>query len=228
MQRSRVISISVLAVWALLFAAVTWYLRAHHLSAHEFPAHLHQIARSAGVWGVVIMLGAYIVAVAIPIPTMAFAMVAGTAYGMVFGTVLAIVGFNLSTSLGFWGGRLIGRRYVQKHENAFMKKYDAKLCEQGFLTVFFMRLFFFPSELVNIASGLTAIQFRSFALGTCLGSLPWILSFTLLGNAMTQPRSRLTFVVLFVAAVLCALLLRRTSWARRRLSSHEPSSKPTV
>jgi len=219
MKRSSFISGTIIVFWAILFAAVYLFLRAHHIPPHLFPHYLRFLMLKAGPWGVGILFGSYVCAVAIPIPTTAFALIAGTAYGSFAGSLIAIVGYNLSTTIGFWGGRLVGQRFVRERANTWMKKYDRKLREEGLLTVFFMRLFFFPSEFVNILCGMTSMRFRSFAVGTFFGSLPWILTFALLGHALTHARVWTVFLIVFIVCGTSVLLLRQSTWAKRALSS---------
>ena len=218
MKRTSFLSGTIIVSWAILIAAIYFSLRAHHIPIHLFPHYLRFLMLKAGPRGVGILLGSYVCAVAIPIPTTAFALIAGTAYGSFAGSLLAIIGYNLSTTIGFWGGRLVGQRFIRERANTWMKKYDKKLRREGLLTVFFMRLFFFPSEFVNISCGMTSMRFWSFAFGTFLGSLPWILTFVLLGHALTHARVWFVFLIVFIVCGTSILLLRQSTWAKRVLS----------
>ncbi|MFA6429090.1 MAG: TVP38/TMEM64 family protein [Patescibacteria group bacterium] len=216
-HRLRLLKGALLVLWLSVVAGAFWLLFASGIPAHDLPRLVRNELREGDVSGPFLVIGAFLASLGVPFPTMSLALVAGSAYGPLWGGLLAIIGFNLCTTFGFWLGRLFGRHFVEKHERGWVKKYDQRLCRQGLVTVLFMRLFYFPSDVVSIGCGMTEMPFRQYVIGTFFGSLPLIITFTVLGDAFRNPRAWILFSVLFVLCVAIALSLRYSAWGKRTL-----------
>jgi uncharacterized membrane protein YdjX (TVP38/TMEM64 family) len=184
--------------------------------------HVPQLARSIihayGMYGPLVILGLYALRGAFfVIPTAMLNVLAGSLYGPVWGSLLNLTGEMLTTNISFGLGRLFGRRIFRAHEHGWVKRYDDVLKHEGFLTVLIMRSLYFPFDLVNYGSGISSMMYRQYVLGTFLGLLAPVITLTVLGNALTNPRALVAFVILSVFSIGSAFLLRRSEWAKRRL-----------
>ncbi len=85
-----------------------------------------------------------------------------------------------------------------------------------------MRFFLFPFDIVNIGSGMTGIPYRAYGVATFLGLLPAIITFTVLGNAVNNPRSLIVFGFLIGLILLTVWILQKIPAVRKRLGLHIP------
>ena len=213
--RETLLKILVACVWIFgIYLSYCW-LKAHGITLRHLPRTLSVLIRSFGLWGPLILIVLHVLRTFVVfVPASVLTIVGGGLYGPWFGLALNIIGDNLSASLGFILGHFFGRRFVKEHEHGWLKKYDSVLCEKGLYAVFFMRLLFFPFDVINYGSGMTSIPYRQYAIGTFLGMIPGIVTLTVLGNAFMNPHAILTFIILLVLTILLAFGIRRSKWVQ--------------
>jgi uncharacterized membrane protein YdjX (TVP38/TMEM64 family) len=116
---------------------------------------------------------------------------------------ISILGLTSGATISFYLARGIGREYVEKRfvtKIKALKSYDKKLHKRGFLTIFFLRLIMLiPYELINIAAGLSRIDFGQYILATFLGIMP--------GTMLTIYFVRSTNNVLSVQFILALIFM---------------------
>lgn len=217
-RRLRILQIAIAAAWvAAAWMGFAWFAKSG-IPIRHLPAFLKQIIVAYGVWGPAVILGIYLLrSVLFFIPTTILAIVTGTLYGPVWGSLLNLLGENITANAAFALSRILGRRFVRTHERGWVKKYDDLLREEGFFAVLFMRSLYFPFDLVNYGSGMSGIIYRQYFFGSLLGLIPPIVTFTVLGDAFTHPKALATFVALLVATVGGVFLLHRSAWVTKRL-----------
>ncbi len=219
-QRIHLLRVCVAILWLAFFWLGFTLFSNLEIPVRHLPRAIKTIIRAYGAWGPLCILGLYFVrSVFFFIPTTVLTLVSGSLYGPFFGTILNVVGENMTAHLSFGIARLFGRHFVRAHEHGWVKKYDDLLKQEGFLAILFMRALYFPFDLVNYGSGMTGITYRQYAFGSFFGLLPPIVTLTILGDAFTNPRALILFVILFVVTVGGAFFLRRSSWVKRRLYS---------
>jgi uncharacterized membrane protein YdjX (TVP38/TMEM64 family) len=209
-------------IWFSLLLSVFFWMEVHQVTLRELPRVLRTIVRHQGSFGPVVIVLLYVLRSFLFLPASVLTIVAGTLFGPWWGSLLNILGENISASVSFFIGRLFGRRFVQAHEAAWLKKYDELLTKDGFLPILLMRFLLFPFDVVNIGSGMTGIPYRIYVLATFLGMIPAIITFTVLGNVANQPRSLIVFFVLVTLILLAVWILQRIPAVRRRLGLHLP------
>lgn len=219
-HRFDALKIVLLVLWGVSLFSILWLLHAHGIHLREIPRLLRHAVRDAGWLGPLFLLAVYLIRTVVPLPMTSLTVLTGSIYGPVFGSLVAIIGLNLTGMLSFWFGRFLGHHFVDEFSHGWIKKYVGALEEDGFFAVTFMRLLFFPFDIVSIGCGLTAMPFRQFALGTFLGTLPETITFVVLGDAITDPRTWLLFGALLIVSVVLAVLLHRSNWAKKRLLKH--------
>ncbi len=209
--------IAIGAMWfALLVWAYVWFAQSG-IPLKLLPRALQTFIKGYGIYGPLLIVGLYVARTFFFLPSTPLLFAAGSVYGPLWGTLLALLGENLSAGMGFVLGRFFGRRYVREHADSWFKKYDDILANEGFMSVLVMRLLYFPYEVVSIGSGMSSITYRQYALATLIGLLPAVLTWSVLGDALVNPRAFIFFVILFVLTLAGAYLLQRSSWVRARL-----------
>ncbi len=135
---------------------------------------LAELVAQAGMWGPLLIIGIMALAVvASPLPSAPIAMVAGAAYGHLWGTVQVVLGAELGALIAFALARILGRDAVRR---LLGDRVDAGLLGSQnalMVTVFASRLMPFVSfDMMSYAAGLSGLRVWRFALATLAGIVP--------------------------------------------------------
>jgi uncharacterized membrane protein YdjX (TVP38/TMEM64 family) len=84
----------------------------------------------------------------------------------------------LGAAGGFLIGRYLGREFADSLIGDQLKKYDDAIERNGFATVLYLRLVYFPYTAMNFGMGLTKVKFRDYLWGTGLSILAGTFIFT--------------------------------------------------
>jgi hypothetical protein len=68
-------------------------------------------------------------------------------------------------SAAFWIGRTLGREFAASLIGDRLKKYDDAIEKNGFATVLYLRLVYFPFTPMNFGMGLTKVRFWDYFFG---------------------------------------------------------------
>ena len=122
-------------------------------------------------------------------------------------------GFHSKHSVSFIVGRYFMKDFGEsiENKNRFIHKAFSNTRKNGFLTVLIMRLSFMPFDLVGYFSGICNIKQKEFALGTLLGTIPGLLTYTMLGSSVGNINLLFVSVTTLIMSLLIAFFLRRTN-----------------
>jgi len=84
----------------------------------------------------------------------------------------------LGASAAFVIGRTLGREFAASLIGDRLKKYDEAIERNGFATVLYLRLVYFPFTPMNFGMGLTRVRFWDYVAGTGLGIVVGTFIFT--------------------------------------------------
>jgi uncharacterized membrane protein YdjX (TVP38/TMEM64 family) len=110
------------------------------------------------------------------------AAVFGTSWGFLYVWIGAMAG----ASAAFAIGRTLGREFAASVIGDRLRKYDEAIERNGFATVLYLRLIYFPFTPMNFGMGLTKIRFRDYFLGTGLGILAGTFIFIFFTNTLIE------------------------------------------
>lgn len=135
---------------------------------------IEALVARAGHWGPVLIVGLMALAVvASPVPSAPIAMVAGAAYGQVWGTVQVVIGAELGALIAFGLARVLGHDALRR---VFGDRVDQGLLGSQsalMVTVFASRLMPFLSfDMISYAAGLSRLHLWRFAVATLAGIIP--------------------------------------------------------
>jgi uncharacterized membrane protein YdjX (TVP38/TMEM64 family) len=204
----------ILLVALLLGAlAAAWALGLHQ---HLNLASLRALVERAGWWGPLVFVALFsleglgmpgipwmLTAIAVWPPWQAFA--------------LNWLGCMAATAVGFWYARTLGREFVAARLPERMRRFERRVIERGFQTVFGIRLALFIAPYVHWALGLSPIGFRTYMVASGLAYLPTVAFITFFGAsafAWLAAESRAAWAVAIAAGL--ALLVALLVWRRRR------------
>lgn len=173
---------------------------------HANIAHLHSLINNNYVNAIIIYLLCYITASALSIPGSTFFL---TASGFLFGTItgffLAVIGATTGGLMLFFTSRYMVGSWVQRYFSPQLTKFNTEISHHGFYYLLMIRLIgILPFFVVNLLSGITLIPPFTFVWTTCVGMMPFALTYSFIGAQLAQ-LDTLTYTG--SPAILTALIL---------------------
>ncbi len=163
------------ALKALLFLifviAAIYILR--YTPAEEFFTQqaLGAFLDRVGVWAPLVFIVVYAAAVCLFVPGTVVTALGAALFGAYWGFLYVYIGAMIGSSVAFWIGRTLGREFAASLIGDRLKKYDDAVERNGFATVLYLRLIYFPFTPMNFGMGLTKVKFGDYFWGTALGIL---------------------------------------------------------
>jgi len=168
--------------------------------------------KGQGFTGEVLFLGLAALATGVGLPRQVISGLAGYAFGLTFGTGLALAGTVLGCIGSFSYARLLARAPLQRKFSGRVRRLDDFLHDNPFSMTLLVRMLPIGSNIAtNLAAGVSSIRAWPFFTGSALGYFPQTLIFALLGSGVSvDPALRISLsVVLFVASGLLGVYLYR-------------------
>jgi uncharacterized membrane protein YdjX (TVP38/TMEM64 family) len=141
---------------------------------------------AAGHWAPLAFILFYAVGVCLFLPGTLLAALGAAIFGAYWGFLYVWLGAMLGAAGGFFIGRYLGREFAASLIGDRLKKYDDAIERNGFATVLYLRLVYFPFTAMNFGMGLTKVCFRDYLWGTGLGILAGTFIFTFFIGALKE------------------------------------------
>jgi len=148
------------AIYIIRFTAAKEFLTKESLS---------RLLVAAGFWAPLTYMLVYAVGVCLFVPGSLLTALGAALFGAYRGFLYVWVGGMAGASAAFWIGRTLGREFTASIIGDRLRKYDDAIERNGFATVLYMRLVYFPFTLMNFGMGLTKVRFWDYFAGTGLG-----------------------------------------------------------
>jgi uncharacterized membrane protein YdjX (TVP38/TMEM64 family) len=148
------------AIYLARFTPVKDYLTAESLG---------RLLDVAGFWAPLAFMIFYTVGVCLFVPGTLLTGIGAAIFGAYWGFLYVWVGAMLGASAAFFIGRTLGREFAASLIGDRLKKYDDAIERNGFATVLYLRLVYFPFTPMNFGMGLTKVRFWDYFFGTGLG-----------------------------------------------------------
>jgi uncharacterized membrane protein YdjX (TVP38/TMEM64 family) len=139
---------------------------------------LGQVLESAGYWAPALFILVYTAGICLFVPGTLLTALGAAIFGAYMGFLYVWVGAMLGASAAFWIGRTLGREFAASLVGDKLKKYDEAIERNGFATVLYLRLVYFPFTPMNFGMGLTRVRFWDYFFGTGLGIIVGTFIFT--------------------------------------------------
>jgi len=165
------------AVYAVRFTPVNEYLTAETLGT---------LLDKAGIWAPVAFILVYAVGVCLFVPGTLITTIGAAIFGPYWGFLYVWVGAMIGASTAFFAGRGLGREFAASLVGDRLRKYDDAIERNGFATVLYLRLVYFPFTPMNFGMGLTKVRFRDYFFGTGLGIIVGTFIFTFFVGTVKQ------------------------------------------
>ena len=133
---------------------------------------------SAGFWAPLLFILVYAVGVCLFVPGTLLTGLGAAIFGPYWGFLWVWIGAMIGSTGAFVIGRTLGREFAASLIGDRLKKYDEAVERNGFATVLYLRLVYFPFTPMNFGMGLTRVRFIDFFAGTGLGIIVGTFIFT--------------------------------------------------
>jgi len=133
---------------------------------------------AAGFWAPLVFIIIYATGVCLFLPGTLLTGLGAAIFGAYWGFVYVWFGAMIGSSIAFWIGRTLGREFAASLIGNRLKKYDDAIERNGFASVLYLRLVYFPFTPMNFGMGLTKVHFRDYFSGTGLGIIVGTFIFT--------------------------------------------------
>lgn len=195
------------ALGVLLLARATPL--SHMLEPQWVDAHI----KALGAGGALVFVGLAAAFTGLGGPRQLASFLGGYAYGVVGGTLLALLATCLGCLCAFGYARLMGRGLVQRRLGKRLRKLDDVFSRNPLSTTLMLRFLPFTNNLVtNLAAGVSNVGLGWFLLGSAAGYVPQTLLFALLGSGIKVGRTWqviLSIALFLISLILAYLLLQK-------------------
>ena len=217
-------SIALIAV----FLSLLYHFRAY---AQVDCGQVQSWIQSWGPWASLYFFGLYVLATLGFFPGILLSLVAGLAFGLIWGTFLVTSGATVGSVIIFLIARYFFKGQVEKRlaKKIWFQTFRQRAIDDGFFYILFVRLVpLFPFGGINLASGLLPLRLRDYFFGSFFGMIPGSFAYVYLGRAGCQviqpflhgeyslgsisPEDRYSFagaLLLLIALSALPLLVRR-------------------
>jgi uncharacterized membrane protein YdjX (TVP38/TMEM64 family) len=157
------------AIGLIRFTPVRDYLTADALGA---------LLASAGGWAPLFFIMVYAAGVCLFVPGTLLTGLGAAIFGPYWGFLWVWIAAMIGSAAAFVIGRTLGREFAASLIGDRLKKYDEAIERNGFATVLYLRLVYFPFTAMNFGMGLTRVRFVDYLAGTGLGIIVGTFIFT--------------------------------------------------
>jgi uncharacterized membrane protein YdjX (TVP38/TMEM64 family) len=165
-------------VLVLFVVAAVVLIRFTPVKGFLTPEKLGEFLDRAGFLAPLVFMIVYAVGVCLFVPGTLLTTLGAAIFGPYFGFVYVWLGAMLGSSVAFFIGRYLGREFAASLIGERLKKYDDAIERNGFATVLYLRLVYFPFTPMNFGMGLTRVRFWDYCFGTALGIIVGTFIFT--------------------------------------------------
>lgn len=174
-RKKALIKVSVLVAFMVTALALVRYTPVKDFLT---PEALGRLLEAAGFWAPLVFMIVYAVGVCLLLPGTLLTGLGAAIFGPYRGFVYVWFGAMAGASAAFWIGRTLGREFAASLIGDRLKRYDEAIERNGFATVLYLRLVYFPFTPMNFGMGLTKVRFWDYFFGTGLGIVVGTFIFT--------------------------------------------------
>jgi uncharacterized membrane protein YdjX (TVP38/TMEM64 family) len=176
--KSRMGALIKALVFVVFILAAIYIIRFTPVKEFFTQTALSNFLESAGMWAPVFFIFVYAVGVCLFVPGTLLTALGAAIFGPYWGFLYVWIGAMVGSSAAFWIGRTLGREFAASMIGDRLRKYDDAIARNGFATVLYLRLVYFPFTAMNFGMGLTKVRFWDYFAGTGLGIIVGTFIFT--------------------------------------------------
>ena len=170
-------TVKIFLLGVFILAAVA-LIRLTPVMTYLSPDSLGALLEKAGFWAPLAFIGVYAAGVCLFVPGSLLTGLGAAIFGPYWGFLWVWIGAMIGAGAAFLIGRTLGREFAASLVGGKLRKYDDAIERNGFKTVLYLRLVYFPFTPMNFGMGLTKVRFRDYLTGTGLGIIVGTFVFT--------------------------------------------------
>lgn len=199
----------------ILFSIAAPLFTLHKFSHWELSSLQFQIEK-AGFWAPLIYMMIYIIATGLVLPSTVLNLAGGALFGTFWGVIWTTLAAITSAIAVFLVTRRWAQGWVQKRLNSRLQSLDREFRAAGSSYLLAIRLLpVIPYGIVNYSAGLSSLTFRDYLIGTCLGTVPGLLPFVMLGDSGVKAATTGQLSLVLLPLTLIGLLVGGATWYQR-------------
>ena len=165
-------------IWVLFIIGAIVLIRYTPINAYITADTLNSLLDAAGWWAPLVYICIYAVGICLFIPGTLLTGMGAAIFGPYWGFLWVWIGAMIGSAGAFLIGRTLGREFAASLIGDRLKRYDEAIERNGFATVLYLRLVYFPFTPMNFGMGLTRVRFVDYMTGTGLGIIVGTFIFT--------------------------------------------------
>lgn len=173
-------------VFGVFIIAAVYFVRFTSFKEFFTKTYLSHLLETAGAWAPLFFILVYAVGVCLFVPGTLLTALGAAIFGAYQGFLYVWLGAMIGSIAAFWIGRTLGREFAASVIGDRLRKYDEAIERNGFATVLYLRLIYFPFTPMNFGMGLTKVRFRDYLFGTGLGIIVGTFVFTFLIGTLKE------------------------------------------
>lgn len=217
-KRRRLINLSSVAALIFILILITVLFGDTLIDMVKDPDDFRERTDNMGILGrlLFVLLTALQVVLAV-LPGQIFTLAGGYCFGVLWGTILTMVGTLIGSAIAFLLSRFLGLRAVtsfypeEKLQNLSFLRESKK---QDLFTLIVFLIPGIPKDMVTYFMGLTQMKLPKFLILSMLGRFPAIL-ITVLGGAAIQTQN-IALIIVSIALIAILLLIGSCFYGKRR------------
>jgi uncharacterized membrane protein YdjX (TVP38/TMEM64 family) len=190
---------------AIFIAAAIYVVRSTHVKNLLTQDVLGNFLETASFWAPLVFILIYTLGICLFVPGTLLTVLGAAIFGPYLGFLYVWLGAMSGASVAFWIGRTLGRDFAASLIGARLKKYDDAIERNGFATVLYLRLLYFPFTPMNFGMGLTKVRFRDYFFATALGIIVGTFVFTFFIGTIKNVWASGSWSRLFSFQVFCSI-----------------------
>ena len=200
-------------IWILSLAALGYAVKITGLGSSIDKAWIDSDILGQGLNGELLFVSVCALFTAIGLPRQVICFLGGYAFGLITGTILALLGTLLGYIITFFYARLLGRDFVANRFSSRVKNIDDFLRHNPVSMTLLIRLLPLGSNLAtNLAAGVSSVSPLRFFQGSAIGYFPQTLIFALVGSGFivdTELRIAVSAVLFIISGIIGVSLYRK-------------------
>lgn len=168
----KLITLVIFIVGAILIVRLT------PVKSYLTPEALGSFLDEMGFWAPAVFILLYAAGACLFVPGTILTGLGAAIFGPYWGFLWVWFGAMLGSAAAFLIGRTLGREFAAALIGDKLKRYDDGIQRNGFATVLYLRLMYFPFTPMNFGMGLTKVRFGDYIAGTGLGIIVGTFIFT--------------------------------------------------
>ncbi|MBW1979652.1 MAG: TVP38/TMEM64 family protein [Deltaproteobacteria bacterium] len=203
-RRRAILKVSFLALFIVTALIIVRFTSIRdYLTADSLQYFLDR----TGFWAPVAFIIVYAVGVCLFVPGTVLTGLGAAIFGPYWGFLYVWLGAMAGATMAFFISWSLGREFASSLAGNRLRKYDEAIERNGFATVLYLRLVYFPFTPMNFGMGLTRVRFWDYFFGTGLGIVVGTFIFTFFIGNLREIWARGDWSALFSVKIFFSVAL---------------------